>query len=147
MSMNNKKPKAKTALASGGPGKTKQASAAEADINNIIARYQKTGMAPVTDAQRGSFRDVSRIGSYADVLRQVTAANEGFRRLPSKIRSRFGNDPARLIEFLQDDRNGEEAVRLGLATKVEEEVPVPAKPGPASWGSAPAGVKGESDKK
>lgn len=114
MSMNNKKPKAKTSLPTGGPGRTKQADADEADINNIIARYLKTGMAPITDLTRGSFRDVSRVGDFAGVLRKVTAAQAGFRALPSKLRSRFGNDPVQLIEFLSDNGNLEEASRLGL---------------------------------
>ncbi len=128
MSMNNKNPKGKTSLSPGGPSRTKQSFAVEADINNIIARYLKTGMAPVTDASRGSFADVSNIGSYAEVLQKVTAAQAGFRRLPSRLRTRFGNDPVRLLEFLGDPENREEAIKLGLVKAPPKKVPVAAIP-------------------
>ena len=53
--------------------------------------------------------------------------------LPSRVRRRFDNDPAELMEFLADEANREEAVMLGLIEKEE-----PVQPAPAPEGGAPA---------
>jgi hypothetical protein len=42
--------------------------------------------------------------------------------LPANIRSRFDNDPAKLIDFMENPANREEAESLGLVNKSE---PVP----------------------
>jgi phage internal scaffolding protein len=34
--------------------------------------------------------------------------------LPAQIRSRFDNDPAKLIDFLENEQNHDEAIKLGL---------------------------------
>ena len=40
--------------------------------------------------------------------------------LPAQIRSRFENDPAKLIDFLDNSENLDEAIKLGLVSKFEE---------------------------
>ena len=43
--------------------------------------------------------------------------------LPSDVRSRFGNNPAELLDFLNDNSNYDEAIRLGLIhAKVSNDV-------------------------
>ena len=48
-------------------------------------------------------------------------AQQSFESLPSELRGRFENDPAKLIDFLSDERNNAEAVKLGL--KLERKAP------------------------
>lgn len=114
-----------------GPNRTKQEFAQESDINYIMERYRVTGQLPAGGSRAAVFADVSEIGSFANVLERVHAAEDSFNSLPASLRSRFRNDPVQLIEFLQDSRNRDEAVKLGLIPKKEEVSPVPAPEGPA----------------
>lgn len=95
---------------------TKQAFREECDINVLMDRYQRTGILPGDPSRRaaGGFVDVSDVGSYQECLAVVAKANEAFAALPARVRERFKNDPARMVLFVEDDRNREEAVRLGL---------------------------------
>lgn len=101
---------------------TVQSEKDDADLNVIMARYGVTGRMPdvVKVPQYGDFTGVSDFQSALNVVR---AAQEGFMELPADVRYRFANDPQRLLEFVNDSQNRDEAVRLGL-------VPAPA-PKPA----------------
>ncbi len=50
-------------------------------------------------------------------------AQENFMRLPANIRKRFDNDPAQLIEFINDPNNLDEAINIGLAKEPEKPLP------------------------
>lgn len=103
-------------VTSTGPSSAKQEFANECDINHIMRRYPVGVPLPVADLQP-VFTDVSEVGSFADQLRRVDAARVAFSQLDPKIRFRFQNDPNELIEFLQDAKNLDEAVFLGLVVK------------------------------
>jgi phage internal scaffolding protein len=111
------------------PSLTQQQFAAESDINNIIARYERTGILvdPLID-RRGQpmYGDFSNIDSFFEAQVKVARAKELFEALPGKIRDRFGGDPGKLIAFLENEENREEAIKLGLIEKPEmkEEVKI-----------------------
>ena len=105
------------------PGKTKQSFKEQCDVNSIIARFQSTGVPQHLNQGQASFGDFSNVDDYHSAMNKVRTAELGFSELPSALRSRFGNDPARLVEFLQDPENLDEAIELGLASK-----PVPTPP-------------------
>lgn len=90
----------------------------EADINAIMAKYTKTGELPgvFSSPQYGDF---SSVGDYKEALDMVRHAQHSFMSLPSSVRDRFHNDPAKLIEFLSDENNLDEAIELGLANPRE----------------------------
>lgn len=99
------------------PSRTKQSFAEEADINFLMDRFLRTGYLPSVEELGGPqpmFGDFSEGVSYMDALERVRAAEEGFLQLDAKVRDRFRNDPAELLEFLSDPGNREEALRLGL---------------------------------
>jgi phage internal scaffolding protein len=61
-------------------------------------------------------------------LNQVIAAEDEFMRLPADLRARFENDPAQLIEFLENLENKDEAIKLGLVNppvELSQDVEVP----------------------
>lgn len=93
-----------------------QSDAAEVDINNIIKRIQKGGTPPVL---RGEpfYGDVSDFGDLGESFMKVKEANELFMSYPAEVRSRFDNDPVKMVEFLENPDNLKEAVDLGLAIK------------------------------
>lgn len=53
-------------------------------------------------------------------MQLMAQAQQNFMLLPAEIRERFNNDPGRLIAFLEDDRNKNEAIKLGIVNKPPE---------------------------
>lgn len=95
------------------PSLTQQQFREECDINNIIKIHSQTGVLPVS-TKVGAFLDVSNVKDYQTSLHTVFEAQRAFDDLPSKIRSRFKNDPNQLLAFVEDEANHEEALQLGL---------------------------------
>lgn len=105
----------RVALDTGSESRTKGSFKAECDVNNILERYQRTGVITHVRNSPGAFGDFSRVGDYQSALNQVLKAQDAFMTLPAEVRDRFKNDPGRFIEFVEDPKNGQELVKLGLA--------------------------------
>lgn len=100
----------------------------DANINNIMAKYIKTGQLPELRNTLPQFGDFSAVMDYKDSLDFVRTAEDSFQQLPAKIRERFHNDPAALISFMGDEKNLEEAIKLGLVNEpiqTRKENPIP----------------------
>lgn len=91
----------------------------QCDINNILKQFKKTGIVSHISAHQaqGSYEDLPDPLEYQDALNAVMAAQESFATLPSKVRTRFENDPTKFLDFMQDPKNAEEMYDLGLATR------------------------------
>jgi len=92
----------------------------ECDINTILYKFNVTGLLPEAPLSP-RYGDFTGIGDYHTALNRVIAAQDEFDALPAQIRARFENDPAKLIEFLDDDANRPEAEELGLVGKAAAE--------------------------
>jgi len=100
------------------PSLTQQQFAKDCDVNNIIAKYKKTGsVTHVRNRTEGVYANLVDIPDYAEALQQIIHANETFGELPAQTRARFANDPQLLIEFLKDPKNDEQAIELGLRVR------------------------------
>jgi phage internal scaffolding protein len=93
----------------------------ECDINTILERFNITGMLPQSTLSP-RYGDFSGISDYHTALNRVIAAQDEFEALPAQIRAKFDNDPAKLIEFLNDEANRPAAEELGLVEKAAAEV-------------------------
>lgn len=100
-------------------GMTRQSEADQADINKILKRFEQNGIIPMTREQ-GVYADVSEIGDYRSALEQVERANQYFMSLPADVRSKFSNDPARLLDAIADEDRRLELEELGILVKAEE---------------------------
>jgi len=109
-------------------GLTQQNFQEETDINNIMAKFAKTGLVDHVNRVAGSYGDFTTVQDYQLHLDQVMAAQTAFMELPATIRRRFDNDPAHLLAFIQDPKNRDEAVSLGL---INAPPPQPEKAPPA----------------
>lgn len=108
-------PRVRKPLVIEGPSLTKQSFKDECDINVIMKRYASTGVLPGAERAAGArYMDCSVI-DYQQSMLLVASAKSMFLDLPAAVRDRFGNDPAKLMEFVEDKRNLEEARALGLA--------------------------------
>jgi len=106
------------------PTKTQQQFADECDINNIMRKYSSTGEFTVLTKKGGVYGDFSEIQDFQGMLDTVRYAQEAFASLPATVRLRFQNDPGQLLAFVQDPKNYDEGVKLGLVEpKTENQMP------------------------
>lgn len=103
----------------------------ECDINCMVERFQRTGMPPAQSWESVDFTDVP---DYQTALNRIREAQQMFDALPSKMRLEFENNPAKLLAFINDERNRDRAVELGL---VEPPPPPPVKAAPEAQNPAP----------
>lgn len=117
----------------------------DVDINNILDHWLKTGeiSGGMRDPQYGDF---SGLGDYHACLNTVREAQDKFMALPAKIRSRFDNDPDKLIRFVEDSNNLAEAVELGLAIQREDLSTAAPQRAQHAGGGAAVGKSGEGEK-
>jgi len=94
--------------------KTKQEAAAECDINNIMARYEKTGLIDHVNQHKGEYGDYTNVQDFQTSVEQISKAQEMFLSIPAAIRSRFDNSPALFLEFVSDPENEHEMREIGL---------------------------------
>lgn len=94
------------------PSMTETSHTKQVNINSIMKKYFRTGL--IEQRQGANYGDFSNGLDYHGALNKVLAANEDFQQLPSEIRTMFNNDPAQLIDFLNNPDNYEEAVKAGL---------------------------------
>jgi len=101
------------------PTRAQQHHKDECDINVILERFGKTGHLPV-NAISGTYGDFSGVHDYHTALNTLIAAESEFDSLPAQIRKKFANEPSNLIEFLNDPKNKDEAIQLGLVKPIFE---------------------------
>lgn len=96
------------------PSLTKQAFKAEADVNNILARYRQTGVVEHLSVYQQLYGDFSEVDDYHTALNKLLAADDKFMSLPANIRKKFENDPGKFLEYVEDPANFDEMVVMGL---------------------------------
>lgn len=94
-------------------GRTKQSHKDECDVNQIMARFQRTGAITHFNKFSPHYEDMTGF-DYTEAMQQVAEAQSMFNELPSSLRDRFQHDPANFLDFVQDPANGPEARELGL---------------------------------
>lgn len=124
-------------------GRTQKNFQDDTDINLIVERWMRTGIAANVGAGAAVYGDFSNVNDYLSAVQRTDAAMAAFQALPSSIRNRFENQPSQLIEFMSeaDGANEEEARELGLIPPIPlserpstqvgtppEEVPTPPLP-------------------
>lgn len=134
-----------TALRCPEPTKTQQQFKDDADVNILLERFGAGQQIPLAARQPIWGMDFTHDYDFQRAFRAVEAAREGFDDLPAKIKNRFDNDPGKLLKFLEDESNREEAIFLGIIPKPDT-TPAPATiaqaPSPASGSPAtPSGDK------
>jgi len=116
-----------TGTDTGPESKTQQQFKDEVDINTIVERFGVTGEMPppINFPEVQEFEETFDFQTSMNVIRQ---AQESFMTLPAKARARFDNNPQKFMEFMNEEDNAAEAVKLGLAIKREQpEEPEPVK--------------------
>lgn len=103
------------------PSLAKQSSKDECDINVMMARYQTTGVFENVNQSPPRWGDFSDVPSYQAAQNLILDSQRQFASLDAVTRARFGNDPAQMLAFLNDEKNRDEAMELGLVARPSPE--------------------------
>lgn len=85
-------------------------------IKAIMERHRALGINPVRPLDPDVCGQAVRY-TYAEAFAMVEHAHEQFMTLPAAVRDKFANDPAAIMDFVMDEGNREEAIKLGLLVK------------------------------
>lgn len=113
------------------PSLTDQSQYKDTDINNIVRRYQTTGLldspgsVPFETLQYG---DATLLPDYQTALDLVNSVQTEFSSLPSEVREKFGHDPMQLLDALQDSSKQQMLQDIGLLSKPANPDLVPDQP-------------------
>lgn len=110
------------------------------DINRIVKQFQQTGLVPgnsappLPDAFHG-------IISFHEAMNLVKRGEEAFAALDPSLRAHFQNDASSFVDFVSDEKNRDEAIKLGLIAPppalddAESSLPSPTPKGAAEGGA------------
>lgn len=89
----------------------------ECDVNTILRNYETTGLLTHVANGTPSYGDFSSVLEFQQAQNILIEAQDAFEALPASLRKRFDNDPAVMLEFIENPDNREEAEKLGLLNK------------------------------
>jgi len=98
---------------------TKQSFKDDCDINEIVKRHPYQIAESAALANQGMYDDILPI-DYHQAMNISIKADRMFSELPSEIRNEFRNDPAQFFEFVNDPKNSERIIELGLAKGIDK---------------------------
>lgn len=131
----------------GGDGRTQQNMKEAVDINNILAKYRRTGTIEHVK------RNIERFGDFTGYtdeglltnLDRVTKAQHQFEQLPSSIRNECKNSLPEFLKYIANPKNKDQCIEWGIFNK-----PTPAAPAavaPPAEPAVPPGSKPDGSKK
>lgn len=92
---------------------TEQNHKKECDVNLIIKKYDRTGLIEHVSRFEAKYGDMTGF-DFKTMQDKVKNMENIFGQLPAEIRKRFANTPEKLLEFMEDENNRPEAIKLGL---------------------------------
>lgn len=95
----------------------KQAFKDECDINNIIRRWQSTGVCESHSSKKPVYGDFSGMPSYHESLNAILKVEDSFHELPAEERARFENDPANFYDYVMSANSEKSAEEAGASIK------------------------------
>lgn len=107
-----------------GNSMTQQQFKDDCDANIMIAKFLKTGdSAHLKLRDVGVYADLADAPDYLGAMQTIVNAQTAFDALPAKLRlEKFNNDPSKMLSYLSDPKNQEEAISLGLMNRLENPV-------------------------
>lgn len=95
----------------------------EVNINNIVKRHGMDLIAKTAALQSFTFDDNPN-NDFQETMNMILQAEKSFSSIPSEIRKKFDNDPAKFMDYLHNPDNKDQLIEWGLAKAPEEIKPV-----------------------
>ena len=108
------------------PTMTKKSMAEQLDVNNIVKKYNQTGVLQKMTQFEGVYGEFDSM-DMRDAINKVERATELFMEVPSEIRGKFENDAGAFIDYATNPQNIDQMRDWGLA-EPRPEVPTKTKP-------------------
>lgn len=102
---------------------TKQEFKKDCDINIIMKNYRNTGeLSHVREYLGWDAKDnYPSMTEYQEMHDLVLEADAAFAELPSELRTRLDNEPAKFLEWIDDPENRQEAIDMKILPPVPRE--------------------------
>ena len=97
----------------GGRQMTKQGDALKSDVNSIMAKWIRDGVAPAV-GKEPRYGDFSNSVDYHTALNRCHDADREFNALPVAVRKHCENDPGEFLKMVYDPERGVSAVVRGF---------------------------------
>ena len=104
-----------------GESRTQQHLSDGTDVNVIMRRYEQTGFIESLKQRAPMYGHFDGSADYRAHLDRVQDLDDLFQSLPSRIRAAVENDPAQLLDLVNNPERREELVELGLLPQPEAE--------------------------
>ena len=117
------------------PSLTEQCHKNDCEIDVILKRYQQTGFLvnPLEKSTRTPmFGDLSDLVGYQEQQNRLCQVKEYFEALPSQIRLMFGNDVGNYLQAMNDPKQTDKLIELGLLKRAETGEQTPSNISPLS---------------
>jgi len=98
------------------PSLTEQSHKDSCDIHYILRKSVKTGILEHVNANEGVYGTMPTGQEFHQHMNIIAAAETMFETVPSSIRNRFDNSPAKYLDYIQDPKNRDEMAEMGLDT-------------------------------
>lgn len=116
------------------PSKTVQSEVHDAEIAEILQKYEAIGIKAVMRDVDLTYRDVTEFEDFADLMRQTEQAKVHFMTLPPQLRDVFGGSVENWLDAAHDPEKLEalrpKLEKLGVMEPLPEPAPAPAAPPP-----------------
>ena len=100
----SKRVPSKTNITEFGDSLTVQEQKEATDINNIVARFAKTGLIEHVNENEPQYGEFANY-DYAEAMRTTARIQSSFNELPAEVRKQFDNNPSEWIEHLANPAN------------------------------------------
>lgn len=96
------------------PTRTKQSQANHVNVNQIVARHQRTGVIDHWSGRVPMYGDYSLSVDLHSAMNLALQAEDMFAALPASVRKVADNDPVRFLELLAEEEGSAQLVAAGL---------------------------------
>lgn len=97
------------------PSLTRQEFADDADINTIMAQYEKTGVISHMNQTPPAYLDLTDVPDLQQSIDLIREAETAFMSLPATVRATFDNNAVKFVEFAQNPANIDQMRAWNLA--------------------------------
>lgn len=84
------------------------------DIHNILKRAQQTGVMEHMAKYEGTYGTMPSGDEFHAHMNALKAAESMFESVPSFLRNRFENDPAKFLDYISNNKNYDEMEKQGF---------------------------------